>query len=63
MSSHFPDHAFMSANKVAVMKGKHFIGVGSPDEVITERNMESVYGIKVKIVDTDYRKACIPLKI
>lgn len=46
MSSHFPDHAFMSANKVAVMKGKHFIGVGSPDEVITERNMESVYGIR-----------------
>jgi iron complex transport system ATP-binding protein len=63
MSSHFPDHAFISANKVALMKDKHFIGLGSPEEVITEENMEKIYDIKVKIVDIDHRKACIPVKI
>ena len=25
MSSHFPNHAFLSSNKVAIMKDKHFI--------------------------------------
>ncbi|MGF7117589.1 ABC transporter ATP-binding protein [Methanobacterium oryzae] len=63
MSSHFPDHAFISANKVAIMKGKSFIDIGTPDEVVTEENMEKAYGIKVKIADMDYRRACIPLKI
>lgn len=63
MSSHFPDHAFISANKVAIMKGKNFIDIGAPEDVITEENMEKTYGIKVKIMDIENRKACIPLKI
>lgn len=63
MSSHFPDQAFISANKVALMKGKNFIDLGSPEEVITEENMEEIYDIQVKIVDIEHRKACIPLKI
>jgi iron complex transport system ATP-binding protein len=63
MSSHFPDHAFISANKVAIMKDKHFIDMGTPSEVVNEENMEKTYGIHVKIVDIADRKACIPLKI
>lgn len=63
MSSHFPDHAFISANKVAIMKGREFIDIGSPEDVITEENMKKAYGIKVKIVDMEHRIACIPLKI
>jgi iron complex transport system ATP-binding protein len=63
MSSHFPDQAFISANKVALMKGKSFIDIGSPEEVITKENMEEIYNIKVKIVDIEHRKACIPLKV
>lgn len=63
MSSHFPDHAFISANKVAIMKDKKFIDIGHPKKVINEFNMEQTYGINVKIVDVDGRKACIPLKI
>lgn len=62
MSSHFPDHAFLSANKVALMKDKQFMDIGSPEKVITEENMEKVYGIKVKIADIEHRQACIPLK-
>ena len=63
MSSHFPDQAFISANKVALMKGKNFIDIGAPEEVINEENMEKIYDIQVKIVDIEHRKACIPLKI
>lgn len=63
MSSHFPDQAFISANKVALMKGKNFIDIGSPEEVINEENMEKIYDVQVKIVDIEPRKACIPLKI
>ena len=37
MSSHFPDHAFISANKVAIMKGTQFIDIGAPEKVITEK--------------------------
>ncbi len=62
MSSHFPDHAFISANKVAILKGKEFIDIGTPEEVITPKNMELAYGINVDIIDIGNRTACIPLK-
>ena len=35
MSSHFPDHAFLISNMVAVMQGGQFVGIGPADEVIT----------------------------
>jgi len=63
MSSHFPDHAFISASKVAIMKGKNFIDMGTPDDVITEENMEKTYGINVKIMDIENRRVCVPLKM
>ncbi len=61
MSSHFPDHAFISADKVAIMKDCSLIDYGTPDEVITETNLENAYNIGVKIMDLDQgRKICIP---
>ncbi len=63
MTSHFPDHAFMSSNKVALMKDRRFLGIDSPENIITQKNMEEVYGIHVKIMDVSpVRKICIPLK-
>lgn len=62
MSSHFPDHAFISADKVAIMKDCDIISYGTPNEVITEKNLERAYNIKVKIMDLEKgRKICIPL--
>lgn len=62
MSSHFPDHAFISADKVAIMKDCHIIDYGTPNEVITEKNLEKAYNIGVKIMDLEEeRKICIPL--
>ena len=63
MSSHFPDHAFLSSNKVAIMKDKKFIDFGSPDEVVTEDNLKKAYSIDVKLIELDNnRKVCVPLK-
>ena len=62
MSSHFPDHAFISSNKAAIMKGKHMMSFGLPEEVVTEENMKNAYGIPVKIVEIGNRKACVPME-
>ena len=63
MSSHFPDHAFLSSNKVAIMKDKKFIDFGTPDVVVTEENLKKAYSIDVKLMELDDdRKVCIPLK-
>jgi iron complex transport system ATP-binding protein len=64
MTSHFPDHAFMVSNKVALMKKGEILDVGIPENVITENNLERVYDMKVKVVtiNTDInRKVCLPV--
>jgi iron complex transport system ATP-binding protein len=60
MSSHFPDHAFISATKVALMNEKKFIAIGKPEDVITPENMKKIYGVNVKILDIGGRMACVP---
>lgn len=63
MSSHFPDHTFLSSNKVAIMKDGEFVDFGSPDEVVNEENLRKAYSIDVKLVELeDNRKVCVPLK-
>ncbi len=49
MSSHFPDHAFLTASTVAIMQDGRFIEIGSPDRVITASNIRKTYGIEVAI--------------
>lgn len=64
MSTHFPDHAFISSQKVALMKEGKLIGVGEPDNTVTEQNLKKVYGIDVKIKSIDdgiNRKVCVPI--
>lgn len=61
MSSHYPDHAFLAATKVAIMKGKSFIDFGSPEDVLTEENLRKAYGIDVKLIELEgNRKICVP---
>jgi iron complex transport system ATP-binding protein len=64
MTSHFPDHVFMVSNMVAIMKEGAFLECGQPDDIITENNMQQVYGIPVSIHYVDgpvKRKICIPV--
>lgn len=63
MSSHFHDHAFLSSNKVAIMKNKKFIDFGAPGDVVTEDNLKEAYSIDVKLIELDEnRKVCVPMK-
>ena len=64
MTSHFPDHAFLVSDKVALMKKGEFIDFGVPDEVMNEENLEEVYNIKVKVININSdidRRICIPI--
>lgn len=64
MTSHYPDHAFLSSNKVAIMKDGGIMDIGKPESVVTEENMKKAYDIDVKVIDVDEsRKACIPMQI
>lgn len=50
MSSHFPNHAFLCSNRVAMMEGGRFIAIGRPEDAVTETNLKVTYGIdKVRI--------------
>lgn len=63
MSSHFPDHAFLSSTKVAIMKGGEFIDFGTPDDVVNENNLKNAYNLDVKLIELDEnRKVCVPMK-
>jgi iron complex transport system ATP-binding protein len=64
MSSHFPDHAFLSSNNVAIMQHGSFMAYGLAEEVVTEENLKQTYGVDVSITyshDVE-RHVCVPHK-
>jgi iron complex transport system ATP-binding protein len=63
MASHFPDHAFLVANVVAILNNGRIAHVGAPEEVVTEKNLQVTYGVDVRVVQLEeggLRKACFP---
>jgi iron complex transport system ATP-binding protein len=66
MTSHFPNHAFLCATKVALLCRSSSFIIGDAVDVITEQNLKKAYGINVKIASTsngfgDEVKTCVPL--
>jgi iron complex transport system ATP-binding protein len=64
MTTHFPDHAFLSSNKVGIMKDGTFIEMGNADDVVTEKNLKKAYGTDIKIVQLGgdiNRKITVPV--
>jgi len=64
MTSHFPDHTFLSSSKVGIMKDRKFLAIGSADSVVTEKNLHDTYGVPIKIVhigDEINRKIAVPV--
>lgn len=66
MTSHFPDHAFLCSSKVALLQRNNIFTVGTVEEVVTEENLKSAYGVDVKIISTingqgETIKSCVPL--
>jgi len=61
MTSHNPDHAFMVADKVGIMFDGNIDGFGAPQTIITEKALQTMYGIRVKLIDDQsFGKVCIP---
>lgn len=64
MTTHFPDHAFQSSNKVGIMKDGSFIAMGNSDDVVTEENLKKAYGADIRIVylgEGINRKVTVPV--
>ncbi len=66
MTSHFPDHAFLCSTKVALLQRNNKFMVGNVDEVVTEDNLKSAYGVDVKITSSirsngENIRSCVPL--
>jgi iron complex transport system ATP-binding protein len=63
LATHFPDHAFLVANVVAILNQGQIGHIGAPDTVITEESMKSTYGVDVRVVslvEGVQRKVCFP---
>ncbi|RPI71731.1 MAG: ABC transporter ATP-binding protein, partial [Desulfobacteraceae bacterium] len=63
MASHFPDHAFLVANQVAILNHGRIVQHGPPDRIITEANMKATYDVDVRVLyvaEGVERKACFP---
>jgi iron complex transport system ATP-binding protein len=64
MASHFPDHAFLSAHKVGILKNKSLKGVGPPDRVLNQALLEATYETPLRVFTIGNeidRKICVPL--
>lgn len=65
MSSHYPSHAFLLANKVLMIKNGKLLAAGYPDEVVTEENLSDLYSTEIKVakIFDEQRevKLCFPL--
>jgi len=63
MATHFPDHAFLVADSVVILNKGQISQIGAPDDVITEENLKSAYGVDVRVVSAGEaveRKVCFP---
>jgi iron complex transport system ATP-binding protein len=63
MSTHFPDHALLTASTVAVMKNGQITYAGVPKKVITEKTIYDTYGIEVAIGSVEGNEGpitCVP---
>lgn len=50
MTSHSPDHAFLCSTKVALFLKDKTLLIGSPNEIVTETNLQKAYGIEINII-------------
>lgn len=63
MTTHFPDHALLTASKVAILKEGKVLGFGSPHEILTEGMIRETYGIDVRLLDVGATgiRTCVPI--
>jgi iron complex transport system ATP-binding protein len=60
-TTHVPDHAFLCASRVAVMKDGELLAAGAPVDVLTEGRLSTAYGVglKIRLLEGGLR-VCVP---
>ena len=53
MATHFPNHALLTSNRVALMKDGGFMTVAHPERAITEETLRTLYGVDVRVMSFD----------
>ncbi len=53
MITHFPDHAFICANKVVLFTKEGNACVGTTEDILTEETLMNVYGVAVKLSEVE----------
>ncbi len=66
LSTHDPDHAFLCADRVAMLYQGELVACGAPEEEITPQRLKQLYGIDVAVTaltlaDARTRHVCLPL--
>ncbi|MBL8529250.1 MAG: ABC transporter ATP-binding protein [Burkholderiales bacterium] len=64
-STHDPDHAFLCAERVVMLRDGRILATGRPGEVITHDNLKRLYGVEVEVVtatlaDGRASQLCVP---
>lgn len=59
-TTHYPEHALYSSNKVLMIKDKEVLDFGNTDEKLNSSNIEKLYKVEVKILNEGNYKFCIP---
>lgn len=64
MTSHYPDHAIIVSDLVAIMHNGGITSIGPVEEVITGESLKATYNIDVLVeyIEVAGRKVCIPMK-
>jgi iron complex transport system ATP-binding protein len=65
LSTHDPDHAFLCADQVVLLRAGVVLDMGAPEAVVTEASLRTLYGVTVRITEVDdgaagRRRVCVP---
>ena len=66
MITHFPEHTFLCADKVALFQPNQEFSFGRIEEVMTEEALSDTFGVAIKIpeildINGEPFKTCVPL--
>jgi iron complex transport system ATP-binding protein len=61
MTTHHPDHAFLVADRVALLHGGVLEGPGAPAAMVTAERLAAIYGVPAVIGELGGRMVCAPL--
>jgi iron complex transport system ATP-binding protein len=63
LSTHDPDHAFLCADRVALLHEGRLLALGTPEATITPENLARIYGVAVAVVPLPGHRhsVCAPL--